>query len=233
MVAFNTMQSFVTDYVLRCHLYDWGKLITPFIFITWLFFELKSDQIFKKSVALFFMLDQWKEVFDMITTGNANDDIGLLWQNGFLLFSIMFCLYKANDWNYENLKSEEFKEGVYMLVLPPKNVFHFYCSLLGIGAGTIMLFVKIDERILGFKMKKGSLQRVDHLVSGKLIRLPVKEVRSFLENINVGQKFKFIKSNCITVYSIALKQAGIKINFWKLEFIPQICIKKLLHGNRK
>jgi hypothetical protein len=233
MILFNASQSFVIDNATRWQLYDWGKLITPLIFITWLYIELKPGQVFKKCVALFFMIDQFKECLDMIMTGNANDDYGLMWQSLILLLSLLFCIYKANHWNYERIKSDQLQDdGLYLLLLPPNNMFHFFGSIFGIGGGHVSLIARIDNRTFGYRKRDNKLFQFDHLINGKLIYLPVKEVHSFLGKICVNKKFNIITHNCITAYSIALKEAGIPIRFWKLEFIPQIFIKNLLYGDR-
>lgn len=238
----NVAQCFVTDNAMRWKLYDWDKVLTPFVIAMWLFFSLSPYRVLEKSLALYVLIDCAKEVFDMAWNGNANAESGLFIQIAFQFAAIAFCIYKANQWDFDKIKSDCQKEdGVYVVILPPRTVSSFFMSQLGAGIGRLVFMVRLDNRTTTYRMKKsdtggvfGSDVYQDHIVVpfSKIIKLPITEVHKFSETINdcLGSKYHFIKNNCVTACSIALKEAGIKINFKKFEFIPQIFIKKLLYG---
>lgn len=238
----NVAQCFVNDNAMRWKLYDWDKVLTPFVIAMWLFFSLSPYRVLEKSLALYVLIDYAKEVFDMAWSGNANDETGLFIQASFQFLAIIFCIYKANQWDFDRIKSDCQKEdGVYVMILPPRNISSFFMSQIGAGIGRLVFMVRLDNRTTTYRMRKSDnggvfssdvYQGYIVVPFSKIIKLPITEVHKFSETVNgsLGSKYHCVNNNCITACSIALKEAGIKINFKKFEFIPQIFIKKLLYG---
>lgn len=194
------------------------------------FFSIKWNETLEKTVLLFFLIDAIKELIELIVWNNQYDNNWGLYWNMLFITGIFFAINKSYYKNIELIpESLMADDGVYIVPSYPKNIITFIGSICGYGVGSIDYYVKYNDIIHVYCFNKtGSLlhTQINNDVKNRYLKIPEANPELFITT-DKPAKWKFITNNCVTMF-----RKELKINLWKLDFVPSIFVSRLMNPKK-
>lgn len=213
-------------------LFDLGNVLSIIIIFLWFYINIPFSEVFLKTILLMFCIFSIKEIPDLIFFNNQKSQLSFMIDIGISMLIILIFIYKSNRWALKNIPQYNFyKNGIYLIIDYPNNFISFISTWVGCDVGSIKLISKTHESVKIFRYKHKNKYLVIsefNIDNEKLILLPIKDYKAFTtEAIKLeGEKYHFIKRNCISVYFPLFKKYGISTNIFS--FIPSVFIKKFI-----
>lgn len=99
VLMINTAHTFINvDPATQWKLYDMGNCLSILVAYSWVFSLISWKNTFPKIASLFFVVDSFKEVLDLVISNNDGTGHALYVQNIFIAIMI-FCIYKISKWH--------------------------------------------------------------------------------------------------------------------------------------
>ncbi len=135
-----------------------------------------------------------------------------------LLFTLALTLLKAQKWNISAVKGDKLSnEGVYIIFKRPKSFWPWVCSLFGVGVGSCQIIVNGNRYFMSRFFRSFKKAPVLVIEAEFCFKLPIypNACDSLEHDLGelVGQPFRPITSNCLSVVAPVLKKYGVNVRY--------------------
>lgn len=213
--------------------YDVINASTMMVLSTAMLYSTKPSDVIAKAVSFFWFLDSAKEVYDLVSSGNSNDEAGLYIQHGIFCALSLVVWYRYHVAEILRIINDKFYgDGVYLVVGKPRTNRGFWYFISGCSSGSIRYAVVdgISADLFYFQSKWTTKRvNINAINNAAIIKLNTDSV-AFREvaTDQIGRKWT-PKVNCATIMRPVLRNSGYRFNL--LSLLPSFMVKQITKQN--